>query len=109
MVKSNFQKTKPILQDEKNLDYWNDLHDKFDVFLIDKASNIAAIIFKKKYMLKKYFKDCHIQWSLEHVQLWNKRFSDIISNNLQFYQYLVLDTRGKHKSMPFVYCMPKLH
>ena len=55
MVKSNFQKTKPILQDEKNLDYWNDLHDKFDVFLIDKASNIAAITFKKKIYAKKVF------------------------------------------------------
>ena len=68
-MKFKFQQTKPILQDKKVLDCFNNLHGKFGVVPIEKASDNVAIICKKLYV-KNVLHDILVMSGFIKLVLW---------------------------------------
>ena len=94
MVKFKFQQTEHILQDKEVPDNINELYEKFTVVRIDKGFNNVANICKKLYVQEVPFEVGIYNNHSNTYQLSNKRYGDIISNNLQFWEHLGLK-KGK--------------
>ena len=103
------QQTKPVLDDPDVQQYLKDLHDKFVLVPIDKASNNIAIICKRFYI-------CRI---LEELGIPGDRSStyklsscekeSIIDTNITLCEKLGLSIDDNQKKLPFMYWMPKMH
>ena len=107
MVKFKFQKAELILQDKEVLDCLNDLCEKFVVVSIAKLSSMFPSFIKKTLSKIWFLRLTYIIITSTHISF--QINSDVASNNLQFCERLGLETEKEHKSLPSMYCMPKLY
>ena len=103
------QKTRPFLQDQIVLNYLTEIHNKFVLVPVDKASKIVAIICKKFYV-KRILKEVGILGPPSSTyNLVNRNPDEIITNNLELCNLYGLKTSEKHHSLLLMYWMPKMH
>ena len=101
--------TKPSLQDEEVQTALKDLHDKFVVVPIDKASNNVAIICKRFY-IQKLLDEVGVPGdSSPTYKLSNQNPADIINNNISICDKFGLTLEERFQTLPFMYWMPKMH
>ena len=101
--------TKPSLQDEDVQTALKDLHEKFVVVPIDKASNNVAIICKRFY-IQKLLDEVGVPGDNSPTyKLSNKNSADIINNNISICDKFGLTLEERFQTLPFMYWMPKMH
>ena len=101
--------TKPSLQDEEVQTALKDLHDKFVVVPIDKASNNVAIICKRFY-IQKLLDEVGVPGDNSPTyKLSDKNPADIINNNISICDKFGLTLEERFQTLPFMYWMPKMH
>ena len=104
------QSTKPVLKDPEAKAYLDNLHSKFVVVPIDKASNNVAIVCKRFYITS-ILDELGIPGnSSSTYELIDKPALSIIEDNHHLVQYILgskLDE--KSLSLPQIYWMPKMH
>ena len=101
--------TKTVLEDEDVKSALDDLHSKFVVVPIDKASNNVAIICKRYY----------IQTLLEEVgvpgdtsptyKMSDRDTQDVIADNSILCERFGLSLEDRMQTLPFMYWLPKMH
>ena len=103
------QPVKPVLRDPEVLNYLTDLHSKFVLVPIDKASNNIAIICKKFY-IEKLLSEVGLCGNPNNTyQISDKNPDEIIHTNIHYCKTLNLPVTEKIQSLPFMYWMPKMH
>ena len=108
-AKTVHQKVKPILKDRDVILYLENLHSKYVLVPIDKASNNVAIICKKFY-IERIVQEIGLYGSpSDTYEVSSKNIKDVISNNIELCSNLKLDVSEKHHSLPLMYWMPKMH
>ena len=101
--------TKPFLQDEEVQTALKDLHEKFVVVPIDKASNNVAIICKRFY-IQKLLDEVGVPGDNSPTyKLSESNPSDIIHNNISICEKFGLSLEERLHTLPFMYWMPKMH
>ena len=113
MVKFKFQQTEPI-QNKEVLDCLDDLYEKFVAifFPINKASINIFNICKKLYV-EKILLEVGKHMVITSANIFFKHANDVLMIsgflNVQDYYRLNVYEQSKHKSLLFIYWMPKLH
>ena len=103
------QQAKPTLKDEDALACLRNLHEKFVVVPIDKASNNVAIICKKFY-IDKLLQEVGISGSKSDTYLvCEEKISQIVFDNTQYCKKMGLTINDTNKTLPIMYWMPKMH
>ena len=103
------QQAKPTLKDEDVLACLRNLHEKFVIVPIDKASNNVAIICKKFY-IDKLLQEVGISGSKSDTYLVCKeKISQIVFDNTQYCKKMGLTINDTNKTLPIMYWMPKMH
>ena len=100
---------KKILQDPEVTQYLQNIHSKYVVVPIDKASNNVSVICKKYYVeviLKEIGKLGDI--SPTYTDTTNSK-ANIINDDCMYADHLYLKIPDKHKTLPIMYWMPKMH
>ena len=101
--------TKPSLQDEDVQTALKDLHEKFVVVPIDKASNNVAIICKRFY-IQKLLDEVGVPGDNSPTyKLSNKNSADIINNNISICDKFGLTLEERFQTLPYMYWLPKIH
>jgi len=100
---------KPILKDPVVLKYLDDLHSKFVLVPIDKASNNIAIICKQFYITRLLQEVGLSSATSDTYSLDPSPAVDIINTNVDLCKSFNLDVPEKLKSLPFMYWTPKMH
>ena len=104
------QSTKPVLNNPEAKAYLDELHSKFVIVPIDKASNNVAIVCKRFYITS-ILDELGIPGnSSPTYELVNTSASYIIDNNVHLVQSNLgenLDERSR--TLPQIYWMPKMH
>ena len=102
-------KTSPVLKQGAVIEYWNELHEKYVLVSIDKATNNIAIICKKYYVTV-ILKEIEIlDAGNETYEKINKNQEKISQDNLEYNTRLKLSKERKDKSLPIMYWIHKLH
>ena len=101
--------TKPVLQDEEVLSFLSDIHDKFVIVPIDKASNNVAIICKRFY-IQKLLSEVGIPGDTSPTyKLSDYEPSEVIENNNLLCEKFGITLEERLKTLPFMYWLPKMH
>ena len=101
--------TKPVLQDEAIKSALADLHTKFVVVPIDKASNNVAIICKRFY-IQKLLNEVGIPGDTSPTyKLSGKDPNEVIQNNAEYCEKVGISLEERLKTLPFMYWLPKMH
>ena len=101
--------TKPILENEEVMSSLSQLHSKFVVVPIDKASNNVAIICKRFY-IHKLLNEVGVPGDASPTyKLSTKDPNDVIDNNISLCEKYGLSVEDRLKTLPFMYWLPKMH
>jgi len=103
------KKTKPILKEPNVIEYLKELHRKYVLVPIDKASNNVAIICKKYYVeviLKEISVSTEGNCTYENT---SKSKEEILNENMEYSARLFMEIGDKDKELPIMYWLPKLH
>ena len=101
--------TKPLLENEEVVTALSQLHSKFVVVPIDKASNNVAIICKRFY-IQKLLNEVGVPGDASPTYKLSERDpSDVIANNVLLCDKFGLSIEDRLKTLPFMYWMPKMH
>ncbi len=101
--------TKPILQDDAVKNALADLHKKFVIVPIDKASNNVALICKRFY-IQKLINEVGVPGDASSTyKLSEKDPNDVVQNNAEYCEKLGITLEERLKSLPFMYWLPKMH
>ena len=101
--------TKPVLEDEDALAALSDLHSKFVVVPIDKASNNVAIICKRFY-IQKLLDEVGVPGDMSPTyKISDRNPEDVIADNTLLCEKFDLSLDDRMKSLPFMYWLPKMH
>ena len=100
---------KPFLQDQDVSTALAELHSKFVIVPIDKASNNIAIICKRFY-IQKLLNEVGVPGDNSSTyKLSDKNPVDIINDNSMLCEKFGLKLEERLKSLPFMYWLPKMH
>ena len=103
------QPVKQVLRDPDVSNYLTDLHSKFVLVPIDKASNNVAIICKRFY-IEKLLSEVGLLGNPNNTyQISEINPNKIIDTNIHFCKSLSLSVNDKMKCLPFMYWSPKMH
>ena len=103
------QQAKSVLQDEEVKAYLTELHKKFVIVPIDKASNNVAFICKRFYITR-LLDEVGVPGDLHSTYKLSTNNSDsIIETNIDLCKKYDLEVTDKDKALPFMYWMPKMH
>ena len=101
--------TKPFLQNQDVLSALADLHDKFVIVPIDKASNNIAIVCKRFY-IQKLLAEVGVPGDTSSTyKLSERNHDDIIFDNSLLCEKFGLTLEERQKSLPYMYWLPKMH
>ena len=101
--------TKPLLQNQDVLSALAELHDKFVIVPIDKASNNVAIVCKRFYV-QKLLTEVGVPGDTSSTyKLSDRNQDDIIFDNSLLCERFGLTLEERQKSLPYMYWMPKMH
>ena len=101
--------TKPVLEDEEALSALTDLHSKFVVVPIDKASNNVAIICKRFYV-QKLLDEVGVPGDMSPTyKISDRNPEDVIADNTILCEKFGLSIDDRMKTLPFMYWLPKMH
>ena len=101
--------TKPILQDEEVQNALSELHKRFVIVPIDKASNNVAFICKRFY-IQKLLDEVGIPGDNSSTyKLSSRDPNQIIQNNAEYCEKLGISLEERVKCLPFMYWLPKMH
>ena len=101
--------TKPVLEDEDAVAALSDLHSKFVVVPIDKASNNVAIICKR-YYIQKLLNEVGVPGDISPTyKMSGRNTEDVIADNTIFCEKFGLSLDDRMKTLPFMYWLPKMH
>ena len=101
--------TKPLLENEEVKTSLSELHSKFVVVPIDKASNNVAIICKRFY-IQKLLDEVGVPGDNSPTyKLSDKDPSVVIENNVLLCEKFDLSVEDRLKTLPFMYWLPKMH
>ena len=101
--------TKPILQDDEVLTSLSELHSKFVIVPIDKASNNVSIICKRFY-IQKLLSEVGIPGdSSPTYKLSDNDASNIIETNALLCEKFGITLEDRLNTLPFMYWLPKMH
>ena len=101
--------TKPILQDEDVIASLAELHSKFVVVPIDKASNNVALICKRFY-IQKLLNEVGVPGNASPTYKLSEEDPDnIIHNNALLCEQFGITLEERLKALPFMYWLPKMH
>ena len=103
------QRARPTLKDPVVIEYLADLHSRFVLVPIDKASNNVAIICKRFYILKILNEIGLLDSPSSTYELCKTNPSEIIDTNIKLCKDFDLPVTEKHLSLPFMYWLPKMH
>ena len=99
--------TKPILQDEEVQNALSELHKKFVINPIDKASNNVALICKRVYIQKLLDEVGIPGYNSSTYKLSSRDTNQIIQNNAEYCKKLKISLEERVKYLPFKYLIPK--
>ena len=100
---------KPVLEDEEATSALYDLHSKFVVVPIDKASNNVAIICKRFY-IQKLLNEVGVAGDTSPTYKMSDRDpEDVIAYNTLMCEKFGLSLDDRMNSLPFMYWLPKMH
>ena len=101
--------TKPILEDEEALSALSELHRKFVVVPIDKATNNFAIICKRFYV-QKLLNEVGIPGdTCSTYKISERNPDDVIGDNSLLSEKFGFNLEDRLKTLPFMYWLPKMH
>ena len=101
--------TKPILQDEEVLSSLAEIHRKFVIVPIDKATNNVAVICKRFY-IQKLLNEVGVPGdSSSTYKLSDYDANNVIENNALLCEKFGITLEGRLKTLPFMYWLPKMH
>ena len=101
--------TKPFLENEEVVKALSELHSKFVVVPIDKASNNVAIICKRFY-IQKLINEVGVPGDTSPTyKLSEKDRDEVINNNILLCETFGLSIEERLKTLPFMYWLPKMH
>ena len=101
--------TKPVLRDEQVLTSLAELHGKFVVVPIDKASNNVALICKR-YYIQKLLSEVGVPGDTSPTYHLSGNNSDaVIESNSKLCTKFGFPLEEKLKALPFMYWLPKMH
>ena len=101
--------TKAVLDDEDVVSALNDLHDKFVVVPIDKASNNVAIICKR-YYIQQLLDEVGVPGDTSPTYKMSDRDTqDVIGDNSALCEKFGLSLEDRMMTLPFMYWLPKMH
>ena len=100
---------KPVLEDEEAIAALNDLHSKFVVVPIDKASNNVAIICKRFYIQKLLNEVGVPGYTSPTYKMSDRNPEDVILDNKLMCEKFGLSLDDQMNSLPFMYWLPKMH
>ena len=101
--------TKPFLQDQDVTSALAELHNKFVIVPIDKASNNIAIVCKRFY-IQKLLNEVGVPGDASSTyKLSERNPDDIINDNSMLCEQFSLKLEERLKSLPFMYWLPKMH
>ena len=103
------QQVKPILKDETVAAYLTQIQSKFVLVPIDKAANNIAIICKKFYIEKLLLEIGLNDTPSETYKRSSKNIDEVIGTNIDLCKSFHLEVSDVHRSLPFMYWMPKMH
>ena len=100
---------KPLLRDDAVKNALADLHNKFVVVPIDKASNNVAIICKRFY-IQKLLDEVGVPGDASSTyKLSGKDPNEVVQNNAEYCEKLGMNLEERLKTLPFMYWIPKMH
>ena len=102
-------KTNSALKQDAVSKHLNELHEKYVLVPIDKASNNIAIICKKYYVAVILKEIGILDAGNETYEKINKNQEKIIQDNLEYNTRYKFSNASKDKILPLVYWIPKLH
>ena len=104
------QPTRPVLKDPAVLNYLENIHKKFVIVPIDKASNNVAIVCKRFYIAS-IIDELGIPGNTSPTyKVVNKSAACIIDDNEHLVKSLLgQDLDERSRSLPSIYWMPKMH
>ena len=101
--------TKQVLKDAEALSALADLHSKFVVVPIDKASNNVALICKRFY-IQKLLDEVGVPGDMSPTyKLSERNPEDVIADNSILCEKFDLSLDDRMKTLPFMYWLPKMH
>ena len=101
--------TKPVLEDEEVQSALTELHSKFVVVPIDKASNNVAIICKRFY-IQKLLGEVGVPGDTSPTyKMSNRDMEDVIGDNEMLCEKFGLSLEDRLQTLPFMYWIPKMH
>ena len=101
--------TKPILEDEEALSSLSELHRKFVIVPIDKATNNVAIICKRFYV-QKLLNEVGIPGNTSSTYKMSERNpDDVIGDNSLLSDKFGINLEDRLQTLPFMYWLPKMH
>ena len=101
--------TKPVLQDEDVIASLAEIHRKFVVVPIDKASNNVALICKRFY-IQNLLNEVGVPGNASPTYKLSEEDPDnIIHNNALLCEKFGITLEERLKALPFMYWMPKMH
>ena len=107
--KLNFRKVSPLLQDEETQKYLKEIHEKFVMVPIDKATNNIAFICKK-YYIDRILKEIGLDGTPSTTyEISNQNSETINSINFELCERLYLNIPKDSDTLPIMYWIPKLH
>ena len=103
------KKTNPILKQQTVTNYLKELHSKFVLVPIDKASNNIAIICKRFYV-EEILKEIGVIGEKSDTYVKSVKTKDeILEENIGYSQKLGFQINNNEKELPSMYWIPKLH
>ena len=103
------QQTKPVLKDGDTLNYLTNVHAKFVLVPIDKASNNIAIICKRFYIERTIKELGLLNSPSDTYQMCDKDPAEIIDDNIKLCKSFGLPIQEKQHSLPYMFWSPKMH
>ena len=101
--------TKPVLEDEDVIASLAEIHSKYVVVPIDKASNNVALICKRFY-ISKLLDEVGVPGNASPTyKLSDEDPDNIIHNNILLCEKFGISLEDRLKALPFMYWMPKMH
>ena len=101
--------TKKVLEDEDAVSALKDLHSKFVVVPIDKASNNVAIICKR-YYIQTLLNEVGVPGDMSPTyKMSNRDPHDVIADNQILCEKFGLSLEDRMQTLPFMYWLPKMH
>ena len=98
-----------MLKQDAAIEYLNELHEKYVLVPINKATNNIAIICKKYYVTVILKEIGILDAGNETYEKNDKNQEEIIRDNLEYNTCLKLSNGSKDKSLPIMYWIPKFH